>query len=291
MYKGVFIYPRHSAFDKDNAFDWLKEEAALCGLSLEICFEEDCCIEYSSHGESISFAGKPMDDVDFVLLRVYNERISRYYENKHDVLVVNKSASMRLSKDKLLCHQALRRSCVPSPDTIYAPEAKYPEIVNRLGVSRFLVKKNDGSRGEGIYMVNNEYELAESLIQLGDNCIFQKPVVESLGRDVRVWVIGEKCVGAVLRYSETSFKSNYSQGGKCKLFELDPQIEDMARRATCAVGLDFAGVDILFSSAGYTVCEVNGNAGFRTISAVSDINVPAELFRYISKKIVDQISY
>ncbi|HBC30062.1 MAG TPA: RimK family alpha-L-glutamate ligase, partial [Clostridiales bacterium] len=31
----------------------------------------------------------------------------------------------------------------------------------------------------------------------------------------------------------------------------------------------------------FTVCEVNGNAGFRTITQVSDIDIPMELFKWI----------
>ena len=115
--------------------------------------------------------------------------------------------------------------------------------------------------------------------------MLQQYISRSFGRDVRVWVIGNSVAGSVLRYSDTSFLSNYAQGGEDMQYEIDSEIKDLALRSTQALGLEFAGVDILFDEGGYTVCEVNGNAGFRTISSVSDKNIPYQLFDYINRKV------
>ena len=284
MKKGVFVYPRYTATRKDNAFGWLKEEAALCGLSLEICFEEDCRIEYGSQGTSISFAGVPMDDVSFVVMRTYNDRISMYYEQKPGVFVVNESHPMRVCRDKLLTHQVLTSAGLPTPYTMYAPYAGYEEVSAALG-ERFLVKQINGSKGENIFMVNDSRSYDEAVGKLRPDCIFQKFIEESSGRDIRVWVLGDECIGSVLRYSETSFLSNYSQGGSFRAVELDDKARDLAVKAVQTVGLRFAGVDLLFSGDSYSVCEVNGNAGFRTISKASDISIPHQLFAYIARMI------
>ncbi len=88
----------------------------------------------------------------------------------------------------------------------------------------------------------------------------------------------------MLRQSDTKFVSNYSQGGKASLFPMNADVASTAVKAARALGLDFAGVDILFDGNGYTVCEVNGNAGFRTLSAVSDINIIKHLYEYIHER-------
>lgn len=280
MKKGIFVYPRYTAMRSDNAFAWLQEEASLAGLSLEICIEEDCVIEYGEN-TSISFAGKNMDDVSFVVMRTYNERISRYYEKKTGVYVVNGADPMRICRDKFLTHQVLHESGIPTPHTVYAPHASYGYIADILGDKRFLVKQISGSKGENIFMVENAMQYDNAVSLLGTECIFQKFIDESYGRDVRVWVIGGCCVGAVLRYSETSFLSNFSQGGKFTSVEIDEAASDIAVRAAAAVGLDFAGIDLLLCDGGYSVCEVNGNAGFRTISKSSEISIPRCLFEFI----------
>jgi glutathione synthase/RimK-type ligase-like ATP-grasp enzyme len=48
-----------------------------------------------------------------------------------------------------------------------------------------------------------------------------------------------------------------------------------------SLGLEFCDIDLLFTPEGYSVCEVNENAGFRTISKVSDIDIVEEFFKYI----------
>jgi RimK family alpha-L-glutamate ligase len=285
MKKGIFVYPRYTATRKDNAFSWLKEEAALCGLSLEICFEEDCRIEYGPQGSSISFAGVPMDDVSFVVMRTYNDRISMYYEQKPGVFVINESHAMRVCRDKLLTHQVLTAAGLPTPYTMYAPFAGYDEVCEAMGEGRFLVKQINGSKGENIFLVSGREEFDAAVDGLRPDCIFQKFIGESSGRDIRVWVLGDKCIGSVLRYSETSFLSNFSQGGSFKAVDIDEVAYRLAVDAVKAVGLGFAGVDLLFCGDSYSVCEVNGNAGFRTISKASEISIPSALFQFISEKV------
>ena len=159
--------------------------------------------------------------------------------------------------------------------------AGYEEVSDALG-ARFLVKQINGSKGENIFMVNDMASFDEAAGMLRPDCIFQKFIEESSGRDIRVWVLGDECIGSVLRYSETSFLSNYSQGGSFKAVELDGKARELAVKAVQTVGLRFAGVDLLFSGNSYSVCEVNGNAGFRTISKASDVSIPHALFVYIS---------
>ena len=281
MKKGIFVYPRYTALKSDNVFAWLHDEASLRGLSLEICFEEDCIIEYGEK-TSISFGGRNMDDVSFVVMRTYNERISRYYEEKPGVYVVNSAEPMCVSKDKLLTHQVLHESGIPTPHTVYAPGAGYESISGILGKKRFLVKQINGSKGENIFLVEDSAQFDDAVLLLGKECIFQEFIDESYGRDIRVWVIGGQCVGSVLRYSESSFLSNFSQGGKFAAIDIDDEASDLAVRAAAAVGLDFAGVDLLFCNGGYSVCEVNGNAGFRTISKSSEVSIPRCLFGFIA---------
>ena len=72
-------------------------------------------------------------------------------------------------------------------------------------------------------------------------------------------------------------------GGKAKEVEVTPEIAQLSLRCAKIIGLEFAGIDLLFSETGYSVCEINGNAGFRTISSVSgEVNIPRALFEYIA---------
>ena len=99
---------------------------------------------------------------------------------------------------------------------------------------------------------------------------------------MRVWVIGGRAVGAVMRYSQTSFLSNYSQGGSVRAFDLPEEAARLAVESAAATGAEFAGIVLLFRGDGFSVNEVNGNAGVRTLSRGGRNDIPKELFSYIS---------
>ena len=92
--------------------------------------------------------------------------------------------------------------------------------------------------------------------------------------------MGNKVLGCVKRISDSSFKSNYSLGGRVEKYELTDSIREISLSAAKSLSLDFCGIDLLFMEDSFTVCEVNGNAGFRTISKISDIDIPMELFKW-----------
>ena len=50
-------------------------------------------------------------------------------------------------------------------------------------------------------------------------------------------------------------------------------IEQLALRSAAVVGLEIAGVDLLFDGAGYSVCEVNSAPGFQGFEAATGCNV------------------
>lgn len=267
------LYPRVSTNLQNNAFDWLKDEANNLEINLTIAFFED-------------FTPPTTQMPDCVIMRGYNQTISIYFEQL-GVWVINTWNAMQLSLNKILTHQILCEHNIPNPPTIYHPTANYNfhNICNQLDDEKFIVKKIDGSKGENVFLVGSPSELSSAISKCQNNCLCQKFIAHSHGRDIRVWVIGDRIGGAVERFNENSFLSNFSQGGSARLIAIPPQVEKLALESTEALGLEFAGVDILYCPNNqYTVCEVNGNAGFRTISQFThnlEHNIPHQLFAYI----------
>lgn len=286
---GWIIYPRYVARHGDNAFEWLAAEAGSVGLWLEILFIEDITIGYCQNGTLLLHRGNPMKDMPaFVVMRTYDSVVSRFFESS-GIPVINSTRSMELCKNKMLTHEMLSRADIPTPLTLYNESScyDYNTVCEMFGSPRFIVKRIDGAKGEQVYLVESRTELDEAVERCGRRCICQKFAEESYGRDVRVWVIGGEVAGAVLRYSETSFLSNFSQGGKVEPFALPQHAAALAVRGAEAVGTEFAGVDLLFGTDGFLVNEINGNAGFRTLSKVGRNDIPHHLFRYIQERYIN----
>ena len=280
MKRGLLIYPSTTPRG-NNAFGWFREAAARYGMELEVLF-------YDSPGAG-ALAGAPAWTPDFVLMRGYNTALSRWYESP------------------------VPRTFMPVGQGVRYPD--YAEVAGRLGlldssdgtVVPFILKLNYGSKGENVFLIGNEREYKEALevcrmeeqhrleelsrgitefgetpeeVAYGCTPVLQEFIASSRGRDIRVWVTGDEVAGHVLRYNDRSFKSNFAAGGSFRQIPLPPEAASTALAAARAAGLFFAGVDLLFDGhGGFKVCEINGNAGFRTASA----DIPDALFRALSE--------
>ena len=78
-----------------------------------------------------------------------------------------------------------------------------------------------------------------------------------------------------------TFKANYSAGGSVSLFETTPEIEWLAVESARLMGLEIAGVDLLFDNEGYRICEVNSAPYFDGFESATGINVAQEVFKFI----------
>jgi gamma-F420-2:alpha-L-glutamate ligase len=173
---------------------------------------------------------------------------------------------------------------LPIPKTILG---KFPVDVNvverELGFP-VVVKTLRGTRGNGVLLCSNREQFNDlaSLLdgaQAGADFIFQQYVKASHGRDVRVLVVAGRAIAAMERRStDGSFKSNISLGGVGAPFEPPPEMAELAVRVANVLGLEVAGVDILFDEHGYRICEANSSPGFQGLERACRISVPNEIF-------------
>ena len=78
-----------------------------------------------------------------------------------------------------------------------------------------------------------------------------------------------------------SFKANHARGGSVYPMEMTPAMEWIAIESSKLIGLEMAGVDLLFEEGAYCVCEVNSNPGFEGFEQATGVDVPAAIFEYL----------
>jgi len=287
MIKGWAIYSRDTLSSKfgNNAFDWMVESAAKYGLEVQILFEEDFSLMTQDDTLHFYLKGEKIEKPEFAVMRSYAFDLARHLESA-GVKVFNSSESMLKSQDKWMTHQILCAQNLRSPDSyVSVLKLSFDEIKAVLG-SPFVLKGLHGSKGEDVYLVDNSIELKEAYRALnGQKIMYQAFLKESSGTDIRVHVIDGQVVAAVRRRSEGDFKSNFHQGGSAQSVELTTEMKEMSIKAADVLGLEFAGIDLLESSDGPSICEVNAIPGFRTICLTSDTDVPSMIFEMVSKKL------
>lgn len=281
--EALLLYPRETLGKGPNAFDWWRSCAAGYGYNLTVAFFDEMATEVTDDNRLLlRHRGKVITAPTLAIVRGYDFGLSTHLQLMGS-RVVNTPQSMLLSHDKMMTHRYLAAAGIPTPKTVEADCCtSYQEAAAMIGAQRFVVKNRFGSRGDAVFLVSNEQEFNAATAHCPDKMLIQSYVASSHGRDLRLWVVGGKCVGSVLRESADSFLSNYSRGGRATLIDPPEQAATLAQKATQALGLYFAGVDILFCGNGFTICEVNGNAGFRSLSAAGGPDIIDFFFRYLT---------
>ncbi len=274
---------------------WLIEAAKKQGIELMIKTNAEILVQLDSDFiDSINYIDK--EKPDFVLFWDKDIRLAKYLEMK-GLQVCNSSNGIAVCDDKSLTHLYLQGAGIKMPKTIIAPMTYsnigynnfefMDELKNQLGFP-MIVKECFGSFGQQVYLVNNKQELKEKILEIGAKpMLFQEFIKSSNGKDIRLQVVGNQVVASMYRYSDNGdFKANITNGGKMKPFEPTKEQIDIAIKCCKIIGLDFAGVDILFGeNQEPIVCEVNSNAHFKNIYDCTGVNVADYIMEYIIKKI------
>ena len=234
---------------------------------------------------------------DFVLFWDKDIKLAKYIENC-GIRVFNSSYSIRICDDKSLTYLYLL-DVVRQPKTIFSPLIYYHSLADddefiNLAISKlkfpFIFKECFGSFGKQVYLINSKNELVEKIRNAGNfPFIMQEYIKESYGKDLRVYVVGDKIVGAIKRENiNGDFRANIEIGGKAYKYDLNSEEKDMALKVAKHLKLDFCGVDILFGKDNTPIlCEVNSNAYFLGMNNSLNIKVEDEIIKYIINEIYE----
>lgn len=172
-------------------------------------------------------------------------------------------------------------------NTIGYDDLSFEEYIGSSLGYPYVIKECLGSYGGQVYLATTP-DKAHSILKMieGKDCIAQEFIGESKGRDLRAYVVGDRVVAAMERRNDRDFRSNIANGGKSSPIDISPEQERLAVDAAHGLGLDFAGVDILFGKNDEPIlCEVNSNAQFAALLAATGIDVTDHIYSHIKSVI------
>lgn len=288
MHRGLLVvnaFLRTSKFDE--LYTFLAEAAAAEGLALDVMTNAEVVCALEGDFDPAKYAFVVFWDKDVLLARRLEMLGMRLF---------NSARSIALCDDKSLTWLALKDHGVPMPRTVPAPMTfpaiGYPSLDFAAHIGESLgypvvVKECCGSFGQQVYLCQNRQELLEKVLKLaGVPILFQQAVTESMGHDVRINVVGGRVAASILRRSsDGDFRSNLTLGGTMEPYSPTEAEAGLAIRVTELLGLDFAGVDVLFGKDGPILCEVNSNAHFKTTLACTGVNMARLIMRHIKEQI------
>lgn len=241
----------------------------------------------------IHYKGETLGGFDAVIPRIgasvtfYGTAVLRQFEVM-GVYPVNESVAISRSRDKLRSLQLLSRKNVGMPVTgfSHSPDDT-DDLLNFIGKPPYVIKLLEGTQGIGVVLAETR-KAAESVIEafrgLKAQILVQEFIAEAGGADIRCLVVGGKVVAAMKRQAqEGEFRSNLHRGGSATLVKLTPEERATAVNAAKIMGLNVAGVDLLRSSRGPLVMEVNSSPGLEGIEKASEKDIAGMIIELIER--------
>lgn len=238
------------------------------------------------------------DAPSFVINRTRDCRISQLFEQMN-IPVFNNSQTVRLGNDKALAYQYMADRSVPVMPVFQYDSDKEPPWYPAV------IKSRSGHGGTQVYWIQDQAawiqwreehifksrkadagftDSRKEFENSAENYIIQQASDEP-GRDVRVYIVGNKITAAVLRTSDTDFRSNYCLGGTAALYTLTDKERKLAVQAVRGLEIGMAGIDFIFHNGEMVFNEIEDMAGARALYALSDYDIADDYIRYIREKI------
>jgi len=197
-----------------------------------------------------------------------------------NIPVYNDGKAVERSVDKGMTSFLLHNAGLPTPITWILRDRELALSIaeDELKKGNLLISKPlFGSQGEGIRRIEKTTDLFWLTSSHGVYYLQRFVHCDGVGySDHRVFVINGRAVAAMRRRGK-SWLNNVARGAECEVIDLDPKMADLAVKATHALSMDYAGVDIIRDREGnYTVIEMNSIPAWKGLQGVCDVNI-AEL--------------
>jgi len=168
-----------------------------------------------------------------------------------------------VADDKAATAELLGRAGVPQvPTTVVAFDESHAAAAAAAIGYPVVVKRTHGAQGGWVRRAADAGELAAALTEFAPEgpsaLVLQPEIVEFRGRTLRVIVTGGRPVAASLRTAAgEEWRSNVARGASQEIVTPSDEENELARAAVAALGLRHGGVDVLRTTAGPRVLEVN----------------------------------
>ncbi|MGA9853836.1 MAG: 30S ribosomal protein S6--L-glutamate ligase [Gammaproteobacteria bacterium] len=252
-----------------------------------------CYMNISVHNPEIHYKGRKLENFDAVIPRIgqsvtfYATAVLRQFE-MIGVFSLNESVAISRARDKLRSLQLLARKGIGMPVTGFAHSPDdTDDLLAIVGDVPLIIKLTEGSQGQGVVLAETRHA-AESVIDafrgLDAHFLVQQFIKESRGTDIRCFVIGNKVVASMKRLARKGeFRANLHRGGKAEAISITPAEREMAVKAAKIMGLNVAGVDLIRSTKGSLVLEVNSSPGLEGIEAATQKNIAGEIIAFVER--------
>jgi len=232
---------------------------------------------------------------DYDLGDVVLERCVSYFRGLHftaslefmDIPVLNKFEVANVCGNKMFMTLLLKKNNIPTPKTYFSFSSESAaENLEKVGFP-LVIKPVIGSWGRGVMPLKDKdtmeavFEIRDITDSPHDRIYYLQELIQRPPRDIRVITVGDEPIAAMYRKSSGGFKTNIALGADPELCEITKEMEDMAVKASKAMGGGILGIDMMEDEErGLVVHEVNNTVEFKGLARVAQRNIPKEMIEF-----------
>ncbi len=273
---------------------------SLCNAALKrghraTVVDHTCCnLLMEKKKLTIVYKDQLLENVDAIIPRIGSSvtfqgaAVIQHFELMR-VFTVARSYALLQARDKLRCLQKLASYGIDVPRSIFVGQYQdIQELISKVGGLPVIIKITESTHGSGVLLAETFHSansIIEALHRLKEKVMVQEFVRESAGTDIRVLVVAGKVVASMKRRAkEGEFRSNLHRGASSTIEPLTSRERELAIKATQIMGLDVAGVDLLRSSRGPLILEVNASPGLEGIETTTGVDIAGKIIEFIERK-------
>ncbi len=259
-------------------------------LNCDVLLDREVRLDLTAGAEQAAPSGRPWHDYPLILIRSVSQSRGLALAAalaSWGVAALNRYETAAICADKARTTLALTRAGIPQPAArlAFTPEAALAAL-SELGYPAVL-KPLVGSWGRLLARVGDE-EAATAILEhrqtLGgyaQQSTYAQEYIEKPGRDIRVFIIGERPLCAIYRHSD-HWITNTARGGTASNCPLTDELTALSVRAARAVGGGLLALDLLETPAGDLLLnEINHTMEFRNSSAPTGVDIAAAVAEYV----------
>ncbi len=271
----------------------LSEAARAAGHTAEVLDPFGFHLHIGGTGDRITYQGKPVADIDVVIPRLsrttaqYGEEVVTHFE-WIGTPVINRARPIAMARHKFHSLRILAQHGLPIPPSLTVGSSYFLEnAVAEMGDYPFILKPFYGTHGRGVMLLDTPTSLTsavDALCDLHHDYVIQPFIAEAGGVDIRVLVVGGEAIAAMKRSAPPGeFRANIHKGASGEAVTLPEQYIRLAIKATAALELQIAGVDLLETNEGPVVLEVNPSPGFEELQSVTSIDIASAIIEFATE--------
>ncbi len=216
----------------------------------------------------------------FAVMRVQQPLLSLQLESM-GIPVFNNARVSRICNDKRLTHSLLQGS-VPMMDTAFVDA----DTNQQPFAFPVVVKAAHSCGGRHVFLCRDEQSYSLALKACAPDAAVVQPLCDTPGKDVRVYVLGNRIVKTMMRYSaDGDFRSNLGQGGDAQPYPLDTEPLQHVEHILSLFSFDLVGIDFIFHQGKLVFNEIEDAVGTRMLYIHTEMDIVSMYLDHILERI------